>query len=279
MEVAGEEVDNEQAVRGTEAHDSVERAGAASNPIASREHAGERISDKGKVKVDEKMKEPMYIGGIPLVDLDDCNVTDNKLLCDSFDSNNDVSPNVDSVGVCNGLGSCSQTMDANVEITSRLVSLEVGEHSEPHITATASIDNPFFNATGETPHSDAMVIKQEASWFQLWKEKRQKKTAKKLVVKQEKERLAKEVEDARNQVVLLKQIFEQQYGTDIQALLARSVQVPRPHPPTSTPAPTVPRVPSPAFVFLHGVCGSQPLFLVPDDTMCGLSIPKNLNYP
>ena len=61
MEVAGEEVDNQQAVRGAEAHvlmpkiddsterathDSVEHAGAASNPIASRKCVGERLSEK-----------------------------------------------------------------------------------------------------------------------------------------------------------------------------------------------------------------------------------------
>ena len=78
--------------------------------------------------------------------------------------------------------------------------------------------------------------------------------------------------------MLLKQLFEQQYGTDIQALLTRSVQVPGPHLPASTPTPTVPGVPSPAFVFPHGVCGSQPPPLVPDEAMCGPSILKKLNY-
>ena len=63
MEVVGEELDNQQALRGVEAHvlvleidnsaehaahDSVERAGATSNPIASREHVGEHVTDKGK---------------------------------------------------------------------------------------------------------------------------------------------------------------------------------------------------------------------------------------
>ena len=84
MEVAGEEVDNQQAVRGAEVHilmleiddlakrathDLAKHAGAVSNPIASWEHAGECISDKGKEKVDEKMKKPMFIGGVSLLDL------------------------------------------------------------------------------------------------------------------------------------------------------------------------------------------------------------------
>jgi hypothetical protein len=96
---------------------------------------------------------------------------------------------------------------------------------------------------------------------------------------QEKERLAKEAKDARNQVALLKQLFERQYGGNIQALLAGNVQVPGPHPPAGTPAPTVPGVPSPTFVLPQGVSGSQPPPLVPDESMYGLSIPNNLNYP
>jgi hypothetical protein len=39
-------------------------------------------------------------------------------------------------------------------------------------------------------------------------EKRQRKTAEKLAAQQEKERLAKEAEDARNQVALLLQLFK-----------------------------------------------------------------------
>jgi hypothetical protein len=84
MEVAGEELDNQQAARNVEAHvlaperesshDSVERVVAASNPVASREPAGERVTGKGKEKVDEKMKELVFIGGVELVDLDDCDV-------------------------------------------------------------------------------------------------------------------------------------------------------------------------------------------------------------
>ena len=80
---------------------------------------------------------------------------------------------------------------------------------------TASIDNSLFNAASKALHLNAVVVKQEASWFQLRVEKRQKKTAEKLAVQQEKERLAKKAEDARNQVALLKQLFEQQYGTNI----------------------------------------------------------------
>ena len=211
MEVAGEELDNQQALRGAEAHilapeidDSVEPARAALNPIASREHAREHIMDKEKEKIDEKMKEPVFIRGIPLVDLNDYDVSDNKLLYDSSDPDDNDNPNADDIGVWDGLGSCLQTMDLNVESASRSVVPKGGKHFEPYTTPTASIQNPLFNAAGKTPHLDTMIIKQEAGWFQLQAEKRQRKTGEKLAAQQEKERLTKEVEDARNQVVLLK---------------------------------------------------------------------------
>jgi hypothetical protein len=242
------------------------------NPVASREPIGERITDKGKEKVDEKMKELVFIRGVELVDLDDCDVTDRKLQYNSTNSDDDESSNADGVGVHDGPRSCSQTMDSNDEPTSKSVAPEVGEHSEPHTTPTTSIDDALFNAAGKAPHPDAVIVKQEAGWFELRAEKRQRKSAKKLATQQEKERLAKEAEDARNQVALLKQLFERQYGGDVQALLVGNVQVPGPHPPAGTPAPTVLGVPSPAFILPQGFIGSQSPSLVPDESMYGPSI-------
>ena len=101
----------------------------------------------------------MFIKGIPLIDLHDCDVTNNKLLCNSSDSNDDDSPNVNSIGFCNGPRSYLQTMDSNIESTSRSVALEIGEHSEPYTMSTASIYDPLFNAAGKAPHLNAMIIK------------------------------------------------------------------------------------------------------------------------
>ena len=180
MKVAREELDNQQAQGSAEAHvlapeidnlvehaihDLVEHTGTVLNPIVSREHAGKRITDKGKEKVDEKMNEPVFIRGVPLVDLDDLNVTDNKLLYDSIDSNDDNSRNADSIVVCDGLGSCSQTMDSNVESASTSVAPEVGEYSESHTTPIASIHDLLFNAANKAPHLDVVIVKQEAGWF------------------------------------------------------------------------------------------------------------------
>jgi hypothetical protein len=168
MEEAGEELDNQQAVRNAEAHvlaperesshDSAERGVAASNPIASMEPAAERITDKGKEKVDEKMKEPVFIGGVELVDLDNCDVTDRKLYCDSSDSDDDESPNADGVGVHDGPRSCSKTMDSIDEPAARTVAPEVGEHSEPHTTPTASIDDGAFAHYGGSKMTSLKVL-------------------------------------------------------------------------------------------------------------------------
>jgi hypothetical protein len=88
----------------------------------------------------------------------------------------------------------------------------MGRHARPpaHPPVTparkpldAQYDNP-----SKAPHPNAVIVKQEAGWFQLRIEKRQRKTTEKLAVQQEKERLAKEAKDARNQVVLLSQLFK-----------------------------------------------------------------------
>jgi hypothetical protein len=140
----------------------------------------------------EKKNEPMFIGGVELVDIDDCDVPDRKLQCDSTDSDDDEGPNTDSIGVRDGPGSCSQTMDANDESTSTSVAPEIGEHSEPHTMPIAFVEDPLFNVAGKATHLDAVIVKQEAGWFQVRAEKQQRKTAKKLAAQQEKERLAKE---------------------------------------------------------------------------------------
>jgi hypothetical protein len=154
-----EELGNQQATLNVEAHVfmpkresshvTVERAVAASNPVADKEHVAERVMDKGKEKVDEKTKEPVFIGGVELVDLDDCDVPDRKLQCDSIDSDDDEGPNAGGIGVHDGPGSCSQTMEANVKSASMLVAPEVGEHFEPHTTTTAVVQDPLSNAAGK----------------------------------------------------------------------------------------------------------------------------------
>jgi hypothetical protein len=86
MEVNREELDDQQAAPNGEAHvlaleressqGTAERAVAASNPTADSGAVAERVTDKGKEKMEEKKKEPVFIGGIELVDLENCKVPD-----------------------------------------------------------------------------------------------------------------------------------------------------------------------------------------------------------
>jgi hypothetical protein len=60
-------------------------AHAASAANANNEAAPDHMMDKGKEKVGEKKKEPIFIGGVELVDIDDCKVPDKRLECDNDD--------------------------------------------------------------------------------------------------------------------------------------------------------------------------------------------------
>jgi ribosomal protein L10 len=58
----------------------------------------------------------------------------------------------------------------------------IAVHNEHPNEVTAAIMDPLFNAAGKVCHLDAVVVKQEAGWFQLQEEKLQKKTAMKLAL-------------------------------------------------------------------------------------------------
>ena len=197
MHATGEQLDNQQASPNVEAHVLVperessqvtaERAVATSNLDADSEAILKCITDKWKQKVEEKTKEPVFIRSVELADLDDCNVPDRNLQCDNTDSDDDEGPNAGGIGIHDGSGSCSQTMEAYDKSAFMSVAQEIGEHSKPLTTTTVVVKDPLFNAAGKAPPPDVVIVKQEASWFQLQVEKRQRKTAEKLAVQQEKE--------------------------------------------------------------------------------------------
>jgi hypothetical protein len=175
MDATGEELDNQQVVPDPEVHilaperesslATDECTVAASNPDADNEAVLECVMDKGKQKVEEKKKEPMFIRGVELVGLDDCDVLDRKLQCDSDDLDDDEDPNTNGIRVRDGPGSCSQTMEANDESTSMSMAPKVGEHFEPHTTTTVAVEDLLFNTVGKNPHPGVVIVKQEASWF------------------------------------------------------------------------------------------------------------------
>jgi hypothetical protein len=64
--------------------------------------------DKGKEIWKEKKKDPMWIGGMELIDLSDCKVPNKKLQCDNEDTNDKEVPNPDGMDVGEGARSCLQ---------------------------------------------------------------------------------------------------------------------------------------------------------------------------
>lgn len=58
----------------------------------------------------------------------------------------------------------------------------VAVHSECPSEATTTVMDLFFTATRKAFHLNVIIIKQKAGRFQLWVEKRQKKTAEKLAL-------------------------------------------------------------------------------------------------
>ena len=235
----------------------------------------EKLMDKGKAKVDEGVTKGRFIDGVPVVDLDEIVVKDHQLIPDTSDSDDDGPPIADDAELRGGQGSGSEAMDSNVESASLLAAPVEIEQPEPRTVDTASINDLLYNAAGKAPHPDAVVVKQEADWFQLREERKKRKTAEKLAAQAERERLAKVAEDAKDELAQLKLILQQQCGPDFRVLLGRGVHAPAN---TSTPPPTVPGVPSPSFVFPQGVSESQPQPVHPVDVVCGDSTPGLSDY-
>jgi hypothetical protein len=132
--------------------------------------------------VEEKKKEPIFFKGVELVDLDDCDIPDMKLYCDSNDTDDDDSPNPEDMDVGDGGASSSQYLEPNLGAAPEPVQSAVPVHSGHPFEAAPSILDPLFNAAGKAPHPDAVIVKQEAGCFQLREEKRQRKAAEKLAL-------------------------------------------------------------------------------------------------
>jgi hypothetical protein len=69
------------------------------------------VHEKGKEKVEEEKKEPVFFKGVELVDLDDCDVPNMRLQCDSDDTDDDDSPSPEGMDVGDGGASSSQCLE------------------------------------------------------------------------------------------------------------------------------------------------------------------------
>jgi hypothetical protein len=117
------------------------------------------VDEKGKEKVEEKKKEAVFFKGVELVDLDDCNVPDMKLQCDSNDTDDDDSPNPEDMDVDDGGASSSQCLEPNLGPAPEPVQSAVPVHSGHPFEAAPSVLDPLFNAAGKAPHPDAVIVK------------------------------------------------------------------------------------------------------------------------
>jgi hypothetical protein len=235
------------------------------------------VDEKGKEKVEEKKKEPVFFKGVELVDLDD--VPDIKLHCDSDDTDDDNSPNPEDMDVGDGGASSSQCLEPNLGPAPEPVQSTVPVHSGHPFEAAPSVLDPLFNTVGKAPHLDAVIVKQEAGWFQLHEEKRHRKAAEKLALQQEKDRIAKEREDSRRAIAYLQELLHKKLGGDIDVLLAGNPGVPITEPFLFTPAPSLQGVPSVAFSVARGATGSQSFPFVSKESLFPPSMPENFSYP
>jgi hypothetical protein len=128
--------------------------------------------------------------------------------------------------VDDGGASSSQCLEPKLGLATEPVPSTILVHSDCPSEATPSVHDPLFNGAEKALHLDAMIVKQEAGWFQLREEKRQKKTAEKLALQQEKERIAKEREDSRRTIAYLQQLLHKKLGSNIDSLLAGNPEVP-----------------------------------------------------
>ena len=76
---------------------------------------------KGKEKVEDKGKEPVFFMGVPLVDLDDLDISDNMLHCNNNSSDDNNAINLEGMDVGNGSVSNSQCPKPETSLAAELL--------------------------------------------------------------------------------------------------------------------------------------------------------------
>jgi hypothetical protein len=101
----------------------------------------------------------MFLGGVKLVDLDDCDVPNRRLQCDSKDTDEEEVPNREEMDVDIEAPSCVQTVGPSSSTASAQVSAAVLLQTDPPIESSVGFSDPLFNAAGKAPHPDAVIVK------------------------------------------------------------------------------------------------------------------------
>ena len=236
------------------------------------------VDKKGNEKVEEKKKEPVLFMGVELVDLDDCDVFDMRLQCNSDDMDDNNAPNPEDMDVNVGGASSSQCLEPNIGPAIEPLQSSIRVHSDHPFEAIPSIHDPLFNVVRKAPHPDVVIVKQEVGWFQLCEEKYQRKTAEKLALQEEKDQIAKEKENSRCTIAYLQALLHKKLEGNIDVLFAGNLGVPITKPTLSILAPLLQRVPSVAFPIAEGASRSQSSPFVAEESLYPLLMLENFSY-
>ena len=79
------------------------------------------VDKKGKEKVEEKKKDPIFFEGVELVDLDDYGIPDIRLQCDSKDTDDNNAPNLEHMDINDGSASSLQCLEPNTGLAAELL--------------------------------------------------------------------------------------------------------------------------------------------------------------
>ena len=238
------------------------------------------VSDKkSKAKMEEKKKEPVFFKGVPLIDQDDCDVFDKRLHCNNDDSNDDDTPKLEDMDIGDGGAFSLQCLEPKASPAAEPLQSSVRVHNDHHSKAIPSSNDPLSNATGKAPHLDVVIVNQEAGWFQFWEEKCKRKTAEKLVLHQENERIMMERDDSWHTIAYLQELLQKQLGGNIDVLLLGNLKVPINEPTLFMPAPSIPRIPSIAFLVARGAFGSLSSPFVGSESLFPPKMLENFSYP
>ena len=94
--------------------------------VHDRENKGDDTSEGSK-----KKREVVFLGGVKLVDLDDCNILDMRLQCDNEDTDDNKAPNQEDMDVDIDAPSCVQIVGPSSSTTAARVSIAIPVQTDP----------------------------------------------------------------------------------------------------------------------------------------------------
>ena len=113
---------------------------------------------KGKEKVEDKRKEPIFFMDVSIVDLDDLDVSNNRMHCDNSSSNDDDAISLEGMDVGDGGASNSQCPESESRPAVEPLQYSVPVHSDRPSESTFSGIDVLHNATGKTLHPNKRLV-------------------------------------------------------------------------------------------------------------------------